>query len=63
MARQRLNEINPGAEFEKSIRNDRILKTLLRVMSDQENRLRVLEGRPVLSAADARAQLKALFTV
>jgi len=62
MARKRLNDTTPEGAFEKGIRNDRILKTLFKVMLDQENRLRALEGRAAASAADARAQLKALFT-
>lgn len=62
MAQKRLNETDPAAAFEKTIRNDRVLKTLFRVMTDQENRLRALEGRPAVSGAEARAQIKALFT-
>jgi len=61
MARKRLNDTTPAAEFDKGIRNDRTLKTLFKVMLDQENRLRALEGRAAVSAADARARLKALF--
>jgi len=62
MASKRLNQITPEAEFEKSIRNDRVLKALFKIMLDQENRLRAFEGRPATSAADTRAELKALFT-
>jgi hypothetical protein len=61
MARKRLNETSPEAAFEKNLRNDRVLKTLFKVMLDQDNRLRALEGRAALSAADARDRLKALF--
>lgn len=62
MARKRLNETTPEGAFEKSIRNDRVLKTLFKVMLDQENRLRALEMRPAVTGTEARAQLKALFT-
>lgn len=62
MALKRLNTVTAERAFESGMRRDRMLKTLFAVMLDLENRLRALEGRPTVTAAQARAALKTTFT-
>lgn len=50
-----------AGEFDRDVVRDPVLRVLLRVMFDQENRLRVLEGRAAISEAQARTALKQMF--
>jgi len=51
-----------GNQFDRRIKSDPLLKTLLEVMFNQENRIRTLEGRPTISRSQAQASLRAMFT-
>jgi len=50
-----------GRRFDKDIKHDPVLRALFETLFDQEKRLRVLEGKPPLSKAQARAALRSRF--
>ena len=61
MTTKRLKTRNAGREFETGMWNDKALKVLLAMTFDLENRIRALEGRPVITEEYAREALKARF--
>ncbi len=54
--------VDAGANFDRRIGRDPILKPLFEVMFNQENRLRALEGKPALTRTQARQALRDRYT-
>lgn len=48
-------------EFDRRAGHDRLTRFLLKHLFEQESRIRVLEGKPVLPEAAFRAQTKQAF--
>ena len=62
MALKRLVTKTPADQFEHAVRADRRFGATFKVLFDQENRLRALEGQAPLNPAQFKARLKAWFT-
>lgn len=50
-----------GADFDRRVKTDRLLRVLFEVTFEQENRIRALERRAEITRAQAVAALRAKF--